>query len=67
MRANCVHVLACTSVLIWNETIAAVYATSVELGLPAKAMRNPDVMQVLVHSARAKQNEHSSGAELEEG
>ena len=65
--ANSVYVLACMSVLIWNETIAAVYATSVELGLPAKAMRNPDVMQVLVHSARAKQNEHNSGTEQEDG
>lgn len=66
--ANSVYVLSCTGVLIWNETIAAVYATSVELGLPAKAMRNPDVMQVLVHSARAKQSEHNNaGSELEEG
>ena len=65
--ANSVHALSCTGVMIWNETIAAVYATSVELGLPAKAMRNPDVMQVLVHSARAKQHEHSGGNELDEG
>ena len=65
--ANSVYVLSCMGVLIWNVTIAAVYATSVELGLPAKAMRNPDVMQVLVHSARAKQNEHSGGADFEEG
>ena len=67
--ANSVYALSCMGVMIWNETIAAVYATSVELGLPAKAMRNPDVMQVLVHSARAKQNEHaiSGETELEEG
>lgn len=65
--ANSVYVLSCMGVLIWNETIAAVYATSVELGLPAKAMRNPDVMQVLVHTARAKQSEHNSGAEQEDG
>ena len=65
--ANSVYVLSCMGVLIWNETIAAVYATSVELGLPAKAMRNPDVMQVLVHSARAKQSEQAGGSELEEG
>ena len=66
--ANSVYVLSCMGVLIWNETIAAVYATSVELGLPAKAMRNPDVMQLLVHSARAKQSEHNSGGTaLDEG
>ena len=51
---SCLHVLNAQGLMVWNESIADVYAVSVEMGLPAKAMRNPDVRPVLAQAALAR-------------
>ena len=51
--ANCVHVLRERGTAVWNVSIADVLAASLQMGLPAKAMRNPDVIPVLADAAAA--------------
>ena len=47
---SCVHLLNAQGMAVWNESIADVYSVSVEMGLPAKALRNPDVRPVVAQA-----------------
>ena len=51
---NCVEALAQMHIAIHRDTIMDVYADSITLGLPAKGILNPDMLQTVTQTALAR-------------
>jgi len=60
---NAILALAAMNVAVYDVTIADVYASSMELGLSSKSMRNPDVMAMITQTAMTRRNKLMQGSD----